>query len=153
MSEPAVLASGIQLDGRYRAIPGFTEGAYMGDAHPFLVRSGDTLLDFYTSTGSTYGYTMIPFNYTVIAAHYVLTQVLDGAQDLLNIGTVADPDAFIDDYAIATSVSASVLTNITGSLVAANVNGNAGDIIQFSTGGGATSTGKGVATLVIIPRL
>lgn len=150
VTNPSVRASEIILDGAYRSMPGFALGAYRGDRPVDFIQSG--VLDFFDGTAAVINH-FIPFNYEVVGAVLLVTEQLGTGASLLNIGAgqvgAVDADKFVDDYSVATAVTAGTLVDLT---LTATLTGAAGDLVQFTSGTGATTTGKGIAQLWYVPR-
>lgn len=139
--------SAIDVDGAMTVVPGYSQGAQMADQMPVYVNS--PLLSLSTAASAD-GQFMVPFDATIVAVMANITELPDDAAGLLNIGSNADADKFLDDYSIATDADTG-LVDLVDELVTDEV--DAGDVIEFSTDGGATSTGSVAVTLVLAPRL
>lgn len=72
------------------------------------------------------------------------------AAGTVNIGTRADVDAFLVAHSIATTDPTGSEDIPVSALVTANI--NKGDVVEFDTGGEATTTGIAAFTVVCMPR-
>ncbi len=150
MSEPAVKLSQVILDGVASKIPYLDSAAPTLDKLIALLKVQSGVLDFFDGTAAN-GSEVIPFDYTVLGAFLLVTEQLGTGASLLNIGTSADTDKYVDDFSVTTAHTAGTLLTTTVTLTA-TLTGSAGDVIQFTSGNGATTTGKGIAGLLIVPR-
>lgn len=140
-------ASEVTLDGAFRVIPGFTAGAYQGDQLPFFIGSPAMAMN---SAASNQAGLMVPFNATIAAAMLMVTAAPNAANTVLS-GTRADPDHFLDSYSIATTITG--LTDISSASLLVNTSIDAGDIVEFSTGGEATVAAQCAVTLICVPKI
>lgn len=134
-----------------KAAPTFrtSEGQFDGAIH-YAVSS--PLMNLHTAPVLAQGEFVAPCDGTIVKVLRNLTVVPGTANATLTIGKNGDTDFFIDDHVLLTTGNGGVagVEDITSEL--ANTAVAAGDIIQFATGGEATSTGNVAAVVVIMPR-
>lgn len=141
------------MDGLLRKIPGFESGLY-GDQLPFFINSPVmTLHTAVTNQGSF----VAPCDMTIVGCIENLVELPGTANATVLIGTRADPNAFATAITSLTSgnggvVGATVLDVATDFDGVSTVNVSQGDVIEFATGGEATTTGLAAYTLVCVPR-
>ena len=145
---PQAKASRIEQDGALRRIPGLTLGEYYADQPVFFIHSG--LLNLHTATTAS-GYALIPFPASIISVQLALTEQAGTGPALVLAGHVGDLDAYVDDYSVATA-DAVGLYDLTEEDAFVNAVIDAGDVVVFSTDGGATTTGTAFMTLICVPN-
>lgn len=126
---------------------------------PFFIQSGNVNLETALSGGQ--GHFVCPFDLKIIGAQLTIAEACGTGAATIAAGIIpasgtADPDAIVDDYSVATSVTAGTTVDLTSN---AAFTGAAqfgailpkGTIIYFSSDGGATTTGRGDIVLTAIP--
>lgn len=128
---------------------------------PFFIQSGNVNLETALSGGQ--GHFVCPCDMYIVGAQLTVLEACGTGAATIACGIVppdgtgiADPDALVDDYSIATSVTAGTTVNLTA---LAAFTGAAqfglvqpkGTIIYFTSDGGATTTGRGDIVLTAIP--
>lgn len=107
--------------------------------------------NLYGGAGSAIGHTIIPFRYKIIAAwnYVIVTPGTAGAA--WKAGTLADSgnDNVVATTAIALGAAVGFVDK-TADLVSNPFEGAAGDVIVFTSLGGATSTGSALAGLLAV---
>ncbi len=144
---PEARMSAVVMDGVLEKIPGFSAGLF-GENLPFFINS--PVMTLHTAQ-SNQGAFMVPFDATILA---VLINVIEDpgtAAGTINVGTRANNDAFVDAYSVATDATLG-LADITDNAAVVGTSITAGDVIEFDTGGEATTTGLIAVTLVCVPR-
>lgn len=144
---PAVKSSQIQYDGANVAIPGLY--GRVGGALPILIETGE--LNFFDGQTVVKN---IPFKCTVIGAVLHLTETLGTAASTLDVGIGTDTDSIVDALVIpTTAVPANKVLNVPVDLIASAADLNPEDKLVITAGAGATTTGKGILTLIVVPRV
>ncbi len=96
----------------------------------------------------------IPWAMTFAYVGVKVTEVAGTGPGTVAIGKLqpsADPDKYLDDYSIATSVAAGTILELVNDAAMVIKDITPGDTIYFNTDGGATTTGKVVVTVVLVP--
>lgn len=123
------------------------------DKLPLALNSGLVNL-FGGASGNLINF-LSPFNWKPVSAYKICTVVPGTAAATIGIGTTAATGGILNNYSVSTS---EVLTfgdltanaAFTGASLVAG--GNQGDIIVFQTNGNATSTGKAIWGVTIVPN-
>lgn len=92
----------------------------------------------------------IPWGMRFESVRLKVTQACGTAAGAIAIGKLGDADYYLDDYSVATSVTAGTELELINDAAMVVKDVAAGDVIYFNTDGGATSTGKAVVTCVLV---
>jgi hypothetical protein len=123
------------------------KGAWDG-ALTFVVNSPTMSLE---TAAANQGAFVAPCNGEIVAIIGNLIEAPGTAAGTVNIGTVADVDHFLDAYSIATTAAVGVFEIPLDNTAVVNTTVTKGDVIEFDTGGEATTTGIAAFTVVINP--
>lgn len=94
---------------------------------------------------------MVPFACRIMKVYLNVTTAGNTNPTLLTVGRLGDTDRFVDDYSIAASTTGFFDITDEATVVATEV--AQGDVIVFSTNGGAASTGIAYCTLICSPNV
>ena len=122
--------SQVSMDGPTLVVPGMENKAYQADQLPFIISS--PLLTLVTQGLANQGSFMVPFNAKIVRVMVSIETPVTATAPLLNIGTKADEDHFLDAYtlrSIATSTGLHTLSTATTFFVNDQI--DAGDIVEF----------------------
>lgn len=131
-------------------IPGV--GSFNGQL-PILIQSGSVNMET-AVTGQ--GHYVAPCDLKIVGALLNVIEQLGTGAGTIGAGTMADSDGLVDDYSVATSVTAGTTVDLTEN---AAFTGAAlfntvipkGTVIVFQSNGGATTTGEACLVLVAVP--
>ena len=147
--------SKVALNGRFVKIPGYQAGAYAGDQQAI-----DILNSNYTATNLTGGqatlstYYISPCDYLAVNAFVTITVVPTVAPATISIGIVGTLGQILNAKSLATTLATGFI-DLTADAAFTGASGfglgNQGDVIAFSTNGGATA-GAGIWGCMIAPR-
>ena len=153
---PRTKASEVLADGALSQISGLSSAA---KGLPFLINSGNVNME--TALAGGQGHWVAPCDIRIVGANLVVTEQLGTGAGTIAAGIIpasgtADPDAIVDDYSVATSVTAGTAVDLTAN---AAVTGAAqygailpkGTVIYFTSDGGATTTGRACLVLIAVP--
>jgi hypothetical protein len=139
-------ASEIQADFSLSQIPGLSNA----DA-PLLgiIQSGNLNME---TAVTAQGHWIAPCDCKVVGAYMQVTEQLGTGAGTVGAGLITDTDSIVNDYSVATSVTAGTLVDLTSNAAFLGGNLNKGDVVVFQTDGGATTTGRVVMFLVVVAR-
>lgn len=144
VSSPRARANEVLMNGSLAQIPGL---AASGKHLLANVQSGS--LDCVNAV-TAQGHWIAPCDCTVVGATARVLAVMGTGAATIGAGLTSDTDSIVDDYSIATSVTAGTVIDLP--IAAAGANLNKGDVVVFQSDGGATTTGSVAMTLAIVPR-
>jgi len=128
---------------------------------PIFIQSGNVNLE--TALAGGQGHYVCPCDLRVIGAQLTIAEACGTGAATIAAGIIpadgtgtADPDALVDDYSVATNVTAGTTVDLTAlaAFTGAAQFGlvlSKGTIIYFSSDGGATTTGRGDIVLTAVP--
>ena len=148
---PRARTSEVQVDGKYKGIPGMTGLTLEQPA--FIVQTG--LTNLYGGASGNLINWVAPCNYKAVGAFAICTVDPGTGPATIGAGTTADTDGLLDDETMGTS-EATTFQDLTSAAsftgAALYGTGTQGDIVVFQTDGGGTATGKAIWGLVIVPN-
>lgn len=117
-----------------------------------FVQSGEITLNTVTGTPQTAGGTLVPWNATIQKAYYSVRTTSTVTSLLLQLGTTADDDAFLDDYRYDASAAGvyEIPLNSTAnsSFVSASV--SAGNVVQWKFNANTVAASGVVGAFAVI---
>lgn len=117
-----------------------------------MVNAGEVTLNTATATPQSVGKTMVPWSCTIVKAWYSVRTTTTVTTNTLNLGTMADTDAFIDALIMATGTAGvfeiPLNTTQTSTFVSAAV--SAGDVVAWTFDANLTSAAGVLSALAIL---
>ncbi len=105
-----------------------------------------------SSAAANQGSFVAPCDLTIVAIVYNLIAAPDVAAAEVEVGSRADDDEFVAAWSIPTTHATGLAELPTDDAAVISLNIDKGDVVEFKTDGGATSTGSIAVTLVCMPR-
>lgn len=143
----------VQVSGSMRNIPGLDgTDQQMADKLPIFVSS--EVLTLHTAQTNKNAF-VAPCDMTIVGCVSNLVEAPGTAAGAIIVGKRGDADAFSTGISFATTDSAGEITEEDVATVfdgADGVDVSQGDVIEFSTDGGATTTGLAAVQLVCLPK-
>lgn len=126
---------------------GYTKWSKRGDL--LVVQSG--VLDMFAGT-SIGGAFVCPFDARIVELQFVVLEALGTAASTFALGTLGDPDKFLNDYSVETSVTAGTAVDLSADALLVDALIDKFELVAWSSTDGATTTGKVLAYAVLEPR-
>lgn len=142
---PRTRASEIIQDGALALIPGNTDGSRRGDETLGMHSSG--LLDCVNAV-TMQAARYFPFAVTILAVRYKVRTQLGTAGAVCGIGIAGNTSKFANRTVPITEVAGTE-----GAFTITDATVDAGEVVGFTTDGGATGTGDIDVTIIYAPRV